>query len=125
MPVQGVITEVLFSGLDVKWHDRQRRLINSAFSMTQMVKYEPWVDDNIALFIQQLRKQFVAKEGPGATMNVMEWATYFSLDLIYEITFGERIGFVEEGRDVNGIIGAVHQTCAPWLYVSENILSMA
>jgi hypothetical protein len=32
-------------------------------------------------------------------MDIMEWATYFSLETIYDITFGERAGFVEEGRD--------------------------
>jgi hypothetical protein len=64
-----------------------------------MVKYEPWVNDNITLFIEQLRKRFVAKQGSGATMDIMEWATYFSLETIYDITFGEGAGFVEEGRD--------------------------
>jgi cytochrome P450 len=67
-----VITEVLFSGLDTEWHDRQRRVVSSAFSMTQMVKYEPWVNDNIVLFIEELRKRFIAKEGLGASMDVME-----------------------------------------------------
>ena len=83
----------------MEWHDRQRRVVNSAFSMTQMVKYEPWVDDNITLFIEQLRKRFIAKQGPGEAMDIMEWVTYFSLETIYDITFGERAGFVEEGRD--------------------------
>lgn len=122
LPTQGVLHEVLFSGLDREWHDRQRRVVSSAFSMTQMVKYEPWVNDNIALFINQLRTRFVTKGGPGATMDVMEWATYFSLDLIHEITFGERAGFIQEGRDVNGVIDGVHKMMAWTLYVSENTL---
>ena len=88
--------------------------------MTQMVKYEPWVNDNITLFIEQLRKRFIAKQGPGASMNIMEWSAYFSLETIYDITFGERAGFVEEGRDVNGVIAGVHQMMAPVLYVSGN-----
>jgi hypothetical protein len=67
VPVRGELTEVLFSGLDMKWHDRQHRVVTSAFSMSQIVKYEPWVDDNITLFIEQLRKRFVEKQGPGAT----------------------------------------------------------
>lgn len=121
LPNQGVLTEVLFSGLDREWHDRQRRVVSSAFSMTQMVKYEPWVNDNIVLFIEQLRKRFVAKEGPGATMDIMEWATYFSSDLVHEITFGERVGFIQEGRDVNGVIDGVHKMMAWSLYVSDSI----
>ena len=115
------MTEVLFSGLDKEWHDRQRRVVGSAFSVTQMVKYEPWVDDNIQIFIQQLRKRFVTKQGPGATMNLMDWAAYLSLDLLHEITFGERAGFMEEGRDVNGVIAGVHKMMSGALYVSDLI----
>ncbi len=52
--------EVLFSTTNKFWHDRQRRLINSAFSMSQLVKYEPWVDDTISIFIAKLRETFVS-----------------------------------------------------------------
>ena len=92
--------------------------------MTQMVRHEHWVNDNVVLFIEQLRKRFVAKEGPGASMDVMEWVTYFSLDTIHEITFGEQAGFVEERRDVNGVIAGEHQMLAHTLYVNGNLSGM-
>lgn len=114
--MQGQINEVLFSGLDMNWHDRQRRLLTSAFSMSQMVKYESCVNDNINLFIEQLHKRFAAT---GAAMDVMEWATYWSLEVIYDLTFGERAGYVEEGKDVNGVISGIREMDAWWLYVSE------
>jgi hypothetical protein len=119
-PINGVPMEVLFTTLDVQRHDKIRRLISPAFTMTNTMKYEPWVNENITQFNEQLRKRFVAKSGPGATMNVMEWASYFSMECIYSITFGEGIGFIEQGKDVLGIIAGHHEMGKHWLYVCIN-----
>lgn len=118
MPVRGELTDILFSTLDTEWHDRHRRLVTPAFSMSQMIKYEPCVDENISLLIEQLRKRFVSGRGLGAVMDVMNWATYWSLEVIYDLTFGERIGYVEQGKDVNNLILGVRKTVAWHLYVS-------
>jgi hypothetical protein len=53
-----------------------------------------------------------------ANSPLLVGATYFSLDAIHEIVFGERAGFIEEGRDVNNVIFGVHQMMAPVLLVS-------
>lgn len=118
VPVEGVPMKDLFPALNESWHDRQRRVVSSAFSMTQMLEHEPVIDHNITLFIKQLRKRFVAKQGPGPTMNLMKWAEYFSLGLLCELTFGERAAFVEEGKDVNGIISGVEQMMKPIIWVT-------
>jgi cytochrome P450 len=70
VPVRGELNEVLFSGLTTEWHDRQRCLVTPAFSMSQMIKYEPCVDENISLFIEQLRKRFVSNRGAGEVTDV-------------------------------------------------------
>jgi hypothetical protein len=50
-------------------------------------------------------------------VNFMELLGYFSADVISEMTFGERTGFLEAGTDVENIIGGVRLVFAPWLYV--------
>ncbi|RFU24689.1 hypothetical protein B7463_g11642, partial [Scytalidium lignicola] len=119
VPVRGIVGKALFSSRHVEWHDRNRRLVNSAFSMTQAIRYEPWVNENITLFIEQMRNRFVAKTELGATMNLMEWATYFAFEGIHVITFGERVGYIEEGRDVNGVIANVKRMVDWFLYTSR------
>jgi hypothetical protein len=54
----------------------------------------------------------------------MEWVVYFVLDLIHDITFGERVGFAAEGRDVNDVISGVHQMMAHTLYASNDPSAM-
>ncbi len=39
-------------------------------------------------------------------MNMMEWFAYFSLDVITDITFRGRAGFLKTGNDVGGTIVA-------------------
>jgi cytochrome P450 len=117
MPREGVFVNNLLSATDEKWHDWERRFINSAFSLTQIIRYEPWVDGTIALFLNKMRTKFSGKEGPDGVIDFMEWLGYFSADVISEMTFGERTGFLEAGKDVDNIIGGVRRVFAPWLYV--------
>ncbi|KAH7391598.1 cytochrome P450 [Cadophora sp. MPI-SDFR-AT-0126] len=119
VPTNGVVFEVLFSGLSEEWHDQQRRLVSSAFSMSQMVKYEPWVDDNIAIFLKEVRKRFVVNADTAPAMNILDWSSYFILDVIYMITFGDEAGYLTEGRDVNGVIQGIQHMAAPWLFFSR------
>jgi hypothetical protein len=49
----------------------------------------------------------------------MDWVTYWSLEVIYDLTFGERMGYVEQGRDINGVIFGVRKMAAWWLYVGS------
>jgi hypothetical protein len=102
---------------DEKWHNRERRLINSAFSLTQIIRYEPWVDGTIALFWEKLRTRFAGKGASDGVVNFMEWLGYCSADVISEMTFSERTGFLEAGTDVENIIGGVRLVFAPWLYI--------
>jgi hypothetical protein len=100
MPREGVIISNLLSATDEKWHDQDRRLINSAFSLTQLLRYEPWIDGTTELFLEKIRSGFAGKEGPDGIVDFIEWLGYFSADVISEMTFGERTGFLEAGKDV-------------------------
>lgn len=121
MPREGVLVSNLLSATDEKWHDRERRLINFAFSLSHIKRYEPWVDGTIALFLEKMRTKFSGKEGPEGVVNFMEWLGYFFADVISEMTFGERTGFLEAGQDVDHIIGGVRRVFEPWLYVSHPV----
>src|SRR2546423_10450041 len=113
MPSEGVIFKNLLSATDEEWHGRDRRLINSAFYLTQIVRYEPWVDGTAALFLERMRSQFAGKEGSDGVVDFMQWLGYFSADVISEMTFGERTGFLEAGEDIENIIGGFRRVFSP------------
>lgn len=75
------------------------------------------MDGTIPLFLEKLRTRFAGKDGPDDVVNFMEWLGYFSAEVISEMIFSERTGFLKAGTDVENIIGGVRLVFAPWLYV--------
>ena len=117
VPVQGNLSTTLLSSLDERWHDQQRRLINSAFNLSSILKYEPWVDDTIDLFQHQIRTRFANKDGQDGIVNLHTWFAFFAADVISNLTYGQRTGFLQAGVDVEGIQSGIRSIFRPWLYV--------
>jgi hypothetical protein len=73
--------------------------------MSTLVQFEPLVDSTIKAFLQQMDERYVDKQGPEGVCDFGAWLQFFAFDVIGELTFSKRLGFVDEGRDVDGIIG--------------------
>ncbi|KFY28483.1 hypothetical protein V491_00439 [Pseudogymnoascus sp. VKM F-3775] len=91
----------LFSTTDEKFHANLRRSINSAFSMSTLVQYEPLVDSTTAIFLSQTDKLYAA---PGAVCDFARWLQFYAFDVIGNMTYSERHGFLERNEDIEGII---------------------
>lgn len=108
-PVQQAVAkgerlQSLFSTKDEGYHARYRRCVNGAFSMTSLVEYEPLVDSTMNAFIEQTRKRYCET---GRICRFSKWLQFFAFDVIGEITWSKRLGFVERDEDVDGIVGFV------------------
>lgn len=53
---------------------------------------------------ERLDEEFVQ---PGRVCNLETWLQYFAFDVIGELTFSKRLGFLKRGEDVDGIIHAI------------------
>ena len=120
---KGQVVVQLLSATSAKWHDTQRRAISSAFNLSQLLHYEPWIDDTVLLFVQQMRDRFVDRKGKDGIVDLPRWLGYFAADVISMLTFGQRTGFLDAGEDVRGIIGGVRVIFRPWLYVGRHLKS--
>jgi len=67
--------------------------------MTNLVEFEPYVDRTIDVFLGQLKK---LQDGKACDLGL--WLHYFAFDVMGEITFSKRLGFMDEARDIEGII---------------------
>jgi cytochrome P450 len=92
----------LFSTTDENFHAQLRRCVNSAFSMTTMVQYEPMVDSTTELFLSQTEELYAKT---GKTCDFSTWLQFYAFDVIGEMTYSKRHGFVEEDKDIDGIVG--------------------
>lgn len=91
----------LFSTTDNDFHAQFRRSVNSAFAMSALVQYEPFVDNTTKLFLKQTEKLFV--DNPEGC-NFTQWLQFYAFDVIGEITYSKRHGFVEKNEDIDGIV---------------------
>ncbi|KAF6808705.1 cytochrome p450 [Colletotrichum sojae] len=99
--VKGHSLQSLFSTTDNGFHSQFRRCVNAAFSMSALVQYEPFVDNTTKLFLSQTERLFAGRpEGCDFTT----WLQFYAFDVIGEITYSKRHGFVEKNEDIDGIV---------------------
>ena len=71
--------------------------------MSNVVSFEPQVNSTIEYFFKRL-DDFVDKEH---ICNLAFWLQAIAFDVIGEITFSKRIGFLEKGEDIDGIMRSI------------------
>ncbi|KAH9215294.1 cytochrome P450 [Leptodontidium sp. 2 PMI_412] len=84
-------------------HADIRRKVAFTYSMTALIKMEQYVDNCSILF----RKRLSEFSESGVAIDMARWFQFYAFDVIGELTFAKRFGFLETGKDVGGIIAAV------------------
>lgn len=79
-----------------------KRSVNSAFSMSAMVQYEPMVNSTTEAFLDQTEKLFASES---KSCDFANWLQFLAFDVIGAITYSKRHGFVDRGEDVDGMVG--------------------
>ncbi|KAF2708651.1 cytochrome P450 [Pleomassaria siparia CBS 279.74] len=93
----------LFSDQNIKRHGENRRQYQGTYSMSSLVTYESYVDDCVELFRQRLQE--IAAAGTVADMG--HWLQCYAFDVIGLITYSKRLGFLDRGDDVSGVMAAL------------------
>jgi hypothetical protein len=102
----------LFNTTNDKYHAKLRRAVANAYSMSTLVNFEPLVDSTITAFVEALEKHFADKKTFASVCDFGEWLHFFAFDVIGELTWSKRLGFVEQGIDIEGIIQKVEDAFA-------------
>jgi hypothetical protein len=74
--------------------------------MSQLVSYEKYVDECASVFGERLTG--FAKSG--ALVDMPHWLQCYAFDVIGDITYSKRFGFLDKGEDVEGIIKALDKS---------------
>lgn len=94
----------MFNTQDETLHKQIKSPIAPLYSLTNTVTFEPLVDQVLVCLEEQLDKKF---SGTGASFNFGEYLQYFAFDVMGTLTFSKRYGFLETGKDVQGILAAI------------------
>ena len=75
--------------------------------MNSAAQYEPLIESTILAFLKELDKRFADKRGQDGIVDFHKWLLYFTFDVISDLTYSARHGFLEQGKDMFGIIAYV------------------
>ena len=86
----------MFPDRDIRRHAETRRRFQAMYSMSSIVTYEKFVDECGDMFLRRLRE--LAEDGP-SHLDMGHWFQCYAFDVIACITYGRRLGFLDEGND--------------------------
>ncbi|KAL9031271.1 MAG: hypothetical protein Q9196_000678 [Gyalolechia fulgens] len=94
----------IFATQDESLHRMLKKPITPIYSMSNLVSFEPYVDTTINALIARLDRLFVKT---GAPCDLGKWLQMFAFDVMGEITFSKRLGFLDRGEDVDGVMESI------------------
>ncbi len=100
----------VFNTRDETLHKQLKNPIAPMFSLSNTVTYETFVNQVLKTLFCQLDERFVQ---PQSTFDLGNWLQYFAFDVMGTLTFSKTYGFLETGRDVNGMLETI------WNYMTD------
>ncbi|KAL4935106.1 hypothetical protein BDV06DRAFT_217668 [Aspergillus oleicola] len=97
----GTVLDNVSSTRDETKHSALRRPIANAYALATLIEYEPLVDSTSRIFFQQMESRF-AKTGEECDLS--KWLQMYAFDIIGELTFSKRFGFLEKGKDIGNMM---------------------
>jgi cytochrome P450 len=88
------------SELDPKRHIAKAKNITSGYAFSNVIKSERYIDNAIQL----LETQFDRLAEGHEPIHFDHWFNYFGFDVVGEVTFSKRVGFLDQGLDVRNAI---------------------
>lgn len=103
--------ESLFNMQDSRVHARFRKIAAAPYSFSNVKRMEPLIDERISEWVTRLDDLFAK---PAKKFDFCPWAVYMAYDIISEAGFGQPFGFIEQGKDVEGLIQGFHDGLVPF-----------
>ncbi|EME50407.1 hypothetical protein DOTSEDRAFT_77415 [Dothistroma septosporum NZE10] len=88
----------IFTDQNIKRHAETRRNFQGMYAMSSLLHYEPFVED--AGEVLRTRLGEMAMKGEEG-VNLHHWLQCYAFDVIGNITFSRRFGFLDEGKDID------------------------
>lgn len=89
------------STVDPKQKVEKSKYIAPAYTVSSTIKSEQYIDETFELFFGWLDSYSSSKK----PMELNKFISYATFDVIGEIVFSHKFGFLEEGRDIGDAIG--------------------
>lgn len=105
----GKIPDV-FATRDEDVHRQMRRPVANLYSVSNLLTFENLMTSTVQYFFVRLDELFADKD---VDLDLFNWIQFFMFDVLGEVTFSRRLGCLEMGGDVEGVIHGI------WLYFKK------
>ncbi|CCG83326.1 putative Cytochrome P450 benzoate 4-monooxygenase [Taphrina deformans PYCC 5710] len=99
----------LFNTRDRAEHTRKRKIVSHTFSQQNIIGFEPYIQHNIAAFLEKMNALVDRSEKGAATFDFLPWANYLAFDIIGDLAFGTPFNFVRDEADTNDAIRILNE----------------
>lgn len=93
-----------FNVVNKQKHALLRRRVASAYTMSAVLRYEPYLQGCLDLCFSKFRELTKA----GKLIDMSEWTNALAFDVIAELVCGQQMGHLREGMDVGLIRTTIH-----------------
>lgn len=92
----------MLSTIDLAMHDRLKAKVASGYNGRDNVDIEGGVNSQIVRLKDLIRRQYLSTANETKVVDLSKLASYFTLDTISYVAFGQAFGFLDEGEDLYG-----------------------
>ncbi|CAO2649937.1 Nn.00g012290.m01.CDS01 [Neocucurbitaria sp. VM-36] len=100
----GHILQNIFSTRSNDFNARAKKPVQKLYGLQNAMQLESLMNDDVRVFCSELESRFMQGDNKGKTCDIADWISYFAWDFLGHMTWSKRIGFMENGEDVGGML---------------------
>jgi hypothetical protein len=122
----GHLIQNLFSTRSNEYHSRGLKPVQKLYNLQSALQLEPLMNEDLRVFGHELERRFMQDGNKGKTCDIADWISYFAWDFLGDMTWSKRMGFMEQGKDVGGMLQTAENVMRYFSVVScQHIMSGA
>ncbi|KAH7406554.1 cytochrome P450 [Phaeosphaeria sp. MPI-PUGE-AT-0046c] len=105
----GHIIQNMFSTRSNEYHSKTIRPVQKLYNHQSALQLEDFMNDDLRTLCTQLESRFVTGANKGKTCDIADWIGYFAWDFLGHMTWSKQFGFMEEAKDIGGMLGTAER----------------
>lgn len=108
----------MFSTRSNEYHSRAVRPVQKLYNYQNALQLEDVMNVDLRTLCTQLEARFITGANKGKTCDITKWISYFAWDFLGHMTWSKQFGFMEQAKDIGGMLGTAERVMRYFSVVS-------